>query len=51
MLAWLLLKLQQGQSLIAQDTREGLEKLASGFKESMRYLGTVDRKALDSQMP
>ena len=46
MLAQILLQLQQGQAQIAQDTREGLEKLASGFKESMRRPGTVDVKGI-----
>lgn len=46
MLAQILLQLQQGQAQIAQDTREGLEKLASGFKESMKRPGTVDVKGI-----
>ena len=29
-----------------KDTREGLEKLANGFKESVRRPGTVDVKGL-----
>ena len=32
MLAQILLQLEQGQAQIAQDAREGLEKLATGFK-------------------
>ena len=42
----LALQLQQGQAQIAQDTPEGLEKLAKGFKESMKRPGTVDVKGI-----
>ena len=42
MLAQILLQLQQGQGHIAQDASEELERLASGFKESVRPPGTLD---------
>ena len=35
-----------GEAHIAQDTREGLEKLASGLKESVRRPGTVDVRGI-----
>ena len=41
-----MLQLQEGQAQIAQDTREGVEKLAGGFKESMRCPGAVDVKGI-----
>ena len=45
-LAQILPQLQQGQAQIAQDSRVGLGKLASGFKKSLRHPGTVDVKGV-----
>ena len=46
MLAQILLQLQQGQAKIVPDTREGVEELASGFKEPVRRPGTVSVKGI-----
>ena len=46
MLAQILVQLQQGQAQIAQDTREGLQKLSAGLQSAIKKPGIVDVKGI-----